>query len=278
MKSKIVLASLIVGLALLWTRPALADVSDPVIDWSETPPASGRVVGDTVVVRAGSAGGVFPLTTVDDPPAYSGAYALVGQIRYSDVTGRAYIEMWSVFPDGSRYFSRTLDDEGPLAAMTGTSGWREFELPFAFGDAAPPERVEIGVVLPSAGEIRLRPLQVVAVGPESSTGWWSDRTAGLIGGIAGSVLGLLGATIGLLVSRRRARGLVVGTTIGFGLLGAGLVVAGAVAVAVSQPYAVWYPLLLLGGLLVVMSFALRIVARRAYTDAELRRMRALNQA
>jgi hypothetical protein len=88
---------------------------------------------------------------------------------------------------------------------------------------------------------------------------------------------VLGGTLGLLVSRRRARGLVVGTTIAFGVLGAGLVLTGAVAVAVSQPYAVWYPLLLMGGLLMVMSFVLRAVARRAYTDAELRRMRAMNE-
>ncbi|HEV8681685.1 MAG TPA: hypothetical protein VGS09_02770 [Actinomycetota bacterium] len=165
-----------------------------------------------------------------------------------------------------------------MAAMKGASDWRPFELPFYLQDAAPPDRLEINVVLPSAGEIRVGPLQVVPVGPESGTGWWSDRTAGLLGGIAGSVLGLLGATLGLLVSRRRARGFVVGTTIAFGILGAGLIIAGAVAVAVSQPYAVWYPLLLLGGLLMMMSFVLRLIARRAYTDAELRRMRAMNQA
>jgi hypothetical protein len=34
----------------------------------------------------------------------------------------------------------------------------------------------------------------------------------------------------------------------------------------------------LGGLLMMMSFVLRLIARRAYTDAELRRMRAMNQA
>jgi len=277
-KRKMALASLLAGLALLWTRPAWAGQPVVEIDWSQTAPTSGRVVGDAVVVSAGQRGGVFPLTAVEGPAVGGDGYAIVGEVQYSGVVGRAYLEMWSVFSDGSRYFSRTLDDEGPLAAMKGASDWRPFELPFYLQDAAPPDRLEINVVLPSAGEIRVGPLQVIPVGPESGTGWWSDRTAGLLGGIAGSVLGLLGATLGLLVSRRRARGFVVGTTIAFGILGAGLIIAGAVAVAVSQPYAVWYPLLLLGGLLMMMSFVLRLIARRAYTDAELRRMRAMNQA
>jgi hypothetical protein len=276
-KSKIALASLFAGLALLGARPAWADQPVVQIDWSTTAPLSGHVEDGAVVVRAGDRGGVFPLTAVEGPAISGEGYAVVGEVRYSGVAGRAFLEMWTVFPDGSRYFSRTLDDEGPLAGMTGESDWRPFELPFYLQGSTPPERLEINAVLPSAGEIRIGPLQVVPVGPVSGTGWWSDRAGGLIGGIAGSLLGVLGGTLGLLVSRRRARGLVVGTTIAFGVLGAGLVLTGAVAVAVSQPYAVWYPLLLMGGLLMVMSFVLRAVARRAYTDAELRRMRAMNE-
>jgi hypothetical protein len=277
-KSKIALASLLAGLSLPGAPVAWAGQPVVEVDWSKTAPASGRVEDETVVVRAGDRGGVFPLTTVDGSSIGGQGYAVVGEVRYEDVAGRAYLEMWSVFPDGSRYFSRTLDDEGALAAITGTSDWRPFELPFYLQGAPPPDRLEINVVLPSAGEVRVGPLRVVPFGALSSTGWWSDRTAGLVGGIAGSVVGLLGGTLGLLVSRRRARGFVVGTTVAFGVLGAGLVLAGAVSVAMSQPYAVWYPLLLMGGLLMILSFVLRAVARRAYTDAELRRMRAMNQA
>jgi hypothetical protein len=277
-KTRIALASLLSGLAVLWTGPAWADQPVVEIDWSQTAPVSGRVEDHAVVVEAGRKGGIFPLTAVEEPAVGGEGYALIGEVRYSGVVGSGYLEMWSVFPDGSRYFSRTLATEGPLAAMTGTSDWRPFELPFYLQGSPPPERLEINVVLPGAGEVTVGPLQVAPVGAVSSTGWWSDRTAGLIGGIAGSLLGVLGATLGLLVSRRRARGFVVGTTIGFGIIGAGLLIAGAVAVATSQPYAVWYPLMLLGGLLTVFSFVLRVLASRAYTDAEMRRMRAMNHA
>jgi hypothetical protein len=58
--------------------------------------------------------------------------------------------------------------------------------------------------------------------------------------------------------------------------GAGLLVAGAVALALSQPYAVYYPLLL-GGIIILAVFGsgFRRV-RRAYEEAELRRMRAMD--
>jgi hypothetical protein len=142
-KRKIALASLLSGLALLWARPGWAGQPVMEIDWSQTAPTSGHVVDDAVVVRAGQRGGAFPLTVVEGPAVGGDGYAIMGDVQYSGVVGHAYLEMWSVFPDGSRYFSRTLDDEGPLAAMTGTSDWRSFELPFYLQGAVPPDRLEI---------------------------------------------------------------------------------------------------------------------------------------
>ena len=50
-----------------------------------------------------------------EAPAVTGdSYAITGKVAYEGVEGDGYLEMWSVFPDGSRYFSRTLDDAGPL--------------------------------------------------------------------------------------------------------------------------------------------------------------------
>jgi hypothetical protein len=60
------------------------------------------------------------------------------------------------------------------------------------------------------------------------------------------------------------------------VLGAGLIVLGGIAVALRQPYAVWFPLLLGGTILaVVFGNGLR-TARRVFEDAELRKMRALD--
>ena len=66
--------------------------------------------------------------------------------------------------------------------------------------------------------------------------------------------------------------------IAFGLAGGGLLVAGAVALALSQPYAVYFPLILGGIILVVVFWPGFRRARRAYEEAELRRMRAMDTA
>ena len=279
MKGMVKRASALASLALLLGAvPARADQTIVEIDWTTTAPMSGHVEGTAVVVEAGDEGGLFPLIAVERPAVEGDGYTLAGEVRYSGVDGLGYLEMWSVFEDGSRYFSRTLDDQGPLAAISGTSGWRPFELPFYLDGGSPPERLEINVALPGAGQVQVGPLRLLPLEAAASTGWWSDRTAGLAGGIAGSVMGVLGGTVGMLVARRRARGFVTATMAAFGMVGILLLIAAGAAVASSQPYAVWYPLALLGGLLVLLSVSLRPVIRRAYVDAELRRMRAMDQA
>lgn len=106
----------------------------------------------------------------------------------------AYLEMWSVFPDGGRYFSRTLGAEGPTAAMVGESDWRRFELPFFLeGATSTPSQLELNAVLPSGGRVWVGPLRLMALEDAASSGaWWTDRTAVLVGGIGGAMVGVLG--------------------------------------------------------------------------------------
>jgi hypothetical protein len=108
--------------------------------------------------------------------------------------------------------------------------------------------------------------------------WWSDRTAALVGGWGGGILGCLGGLIGTLGGTGKCRGLVIallGIMISLGIV---LGVAGIAALAQHQPYAVWYPLLLIGIiLLLVCPFMLPIVRRR-YQEQELRRMQSLDSS
>jgi hypothetical protein len=130
------------------------------------------------------------------------------------------------------------------------------------------------VVLPGSGRVWVGPLSVVSL--DEGSGWWSDRTAGIVGGLGGGVIGLMGAITGWLVSRGRARKFVLGTALVLTALGGVLLVAGIVAMVLSQPYAVSFTLLLMGTILTLAFGALFRRARRAYSEAELRRMRALD--
>jgi hypothetical protein len=275
MKRTKALARALIVAAVVVVPATSAGAATPIVEWDRTPPLSGTVVHSTVRIESPSGGGTFPLAVIDHPPVDGAGYAIWGKVRYAGVQGSGYLEMWSVFPGLGRYFSRTLDTEGPVARIAGSSDWRTFELPFRVQDEVPPSRLEVNLILPRKGTVWIDSLQLVAGLPESS-GWWSGRTGGLIGGIGGTVIGLLGALLGSLTARRRSRGFVLGLMVAVAVVGACLIVVGGIALALRQPYAVWFPLLL-GGTIIAVVFGNGFrTARRAFEDAELRKMRALD--
>ena len=250
------------------------------IDWSRTAVTGGRaLVGEgpdgatAIELRAGGPGGTsIHVVTIDHPPVTSGAYAVSGQLRYDGVEGQGYLEMWSVFPDGQRFFTRTLATAGTLAALHGESGWRRFELPFDPSGAQTPSRLEINLVLPARGTVWLGPLRL----DRAATGWWSERAGLQFGVILGSSLGLVGALIGVLAGRGKARRAVLGLLLGMIVVGSALVALGAAAVLSAQPRHVWYPALTLGGLSAMLAFVLRRPMKLRYAADELRRIQAMD--
>jgi hypothetical protein len=217
--------------------------------------------------------------TLDSPGVTGFPYALAGSVRYEGVRPQGYLEMWSAFPNGGRYFSRTLGS-GLLRPLQGTTDWRPFVLPM-FGDAGtpPPTGLVLNVVLPAVGRVDLGRLRLVQYlpgeDPLAATGqWWSERTGGLVGGVLGGLIGIIGALIGGLASRGVARGFVLGATKGLVVLGVAFLAAGLAAVLRGQPWAVSYPLGLLGLLTTAIPGGLLPSIRRRYAEVELRKMQA----
>ncbi len=274
MKSAKAFARAVIVAAVVMIPATPARAATPVVDWDRTPPLSGTVVNSTVRIESPSGGGTFPLAVIDHPPVDGAGYAIWGRLRHQGVEGAGFMEMWSVFPSG-RYFSRTMDTEGPVARISGNSDWRTFEIPFRLQDGVPPSRLEVNLVLPGKGTVWIDSLQLVGY-PSERSGWWSARAGGIIGGVGGSLIGMLGALLGTLTSRRRARGFVLGAMLVLTVLGAGLILVGGVAVLLKQPYAVYFPLLLSGTILAIVFWNGRRTARRSFEDAELRKMRALD--
>lgn len=226
---------------------------------------------------------VVHLTTIENPGITKQSFALSGWIRHTGVEGTGYLEMWTVFADDSHYFSRTLGEAGPMKSLTGDSGWREISLPFQLsGDpnAPKPSKLIVNAVLPGAGEITLSDLTLTeadnVTAAMSPGAWWSDSAAGWVGGIGGTLLGLLGATVGVLAGLGMARRLVATLLVMGVVLGAVLLVAGLVALSLGQPYAVYYPLLLGGGLCGILGTVGFATFRQRYAQAEMRRMQALD--
>ena len=247
------------------------------LDWSSIEPSSGMVVDGAVEIDA-TAGGSYPLGVVEEPSVGGDGYQLAGQIRYEDVQGGpGYLEMWSVFPDGGRYFTRTLADAGPMAAIQGASDWRAVQLPFFLeGTTSRPVRLEVNLVLPGRGHVWVGSLELSPLGSAAPGAWWSDRAAGLGGGMAGALIGILGALLGTLASRGRARRFVEMVTMAMLVLGIALLACAAAALVASQPYSVTWSLLLGGTILTLVFGMFRRTVRGVYARAELRRMRALD--
>jgi hypothetical protein len=273
--------------AIIFTATARAD--DQVIStfsWKELADA-GKLTAGTLTgapdnaLKVGNPGpGAMSVTvlTIVQPKITTDFYAVSGEVRYDNVEGDGFLEMWSHFGETAAYFSRTLGITGPMAKLTGTSNWRAFTLPFnAKGASSRPSKLVVNVYLPGKGSVFLRNLKLVQSTAATYTGGgWSGRTAGVVGGVGGVLIGCLGALIEWLAVRGKAQRFVVNAVRALIGVGVASALAGLAAVALRQPHGVWYALLLIGVLLVVIfPFRLRRYQDR-YREFELRRMASMD--
>lgn len=156
--------------------------------------------------------------------------------------------------------------------IDGTSNWKRHNSAVTPYNEFLPAKLELKLYLPRTGTVYLRSIKLVG----AQTDWWSSQQGGLIGGIGGSVIGCLGGLLGCLAGLGKARRFVVGTTkilIVFGIL---MTIAGIVAIASSQPYAVWYPLVLIGGILTFVCSGNFHTVKKRYDELEIRRMTSMD--
>lgn len=228
---------------------------------------------------------LFELT---DPGVTSPVYALKGMVRYTDVEGDGFLQMDSHFGELGTFFTKSLAASGPLGKITGSSDWRQFVLPFnasgggqSDGATPVPMAITLSLNLPGSGTVSVRDVNLYQYAegenPMQSAGqWFSSRRAGLMGGIGGGLLGLWGALIGVLASRGKARAFVLGSANVLLVIGIASLVGGIVALASSQPYVVYYPLLLIGIILVFVISKLRGTLAARYEEIELKRMQSMD--
>ena len=111
---------------------------------------------------------------------------------------------------------------------------------------------------------------------DHANAWWSATEAAWIGGGIGGAIGLIGAAFGILAGFGLARRLVIGLAVGMIASGLVTLLAGIGAVTTGQPYHVYYPLLLIGGITTfVFGLNLPFVFRR-YQQQELQKMSAMD--
>jgi len=265
---------------MLAAPPALGEQVLAEFDWSDR-----GAPGELFIDNPGGRPGVKRLLTIEAPKIAADAYALRGQVRHQGVQGRAYLEMWSVFPDGGRYFTRTQASQGPMAALAGDGEWRAVVLPFSNKPGGPPPaKLLLNLAMPGEGRVWLGTFELVQFSAgenplaAAANAWFGQATGGLVGAVAGSGLGLVAGLIGLLIGLGRGRTLAMGLLGVLLVAGIGALLVGLVAVLQSQPFAVCYPFLLLGGLGLVLSVVGLVVGRFRFRALELARMKAKDMA
>ena len=228
----------------------------------------------TVVENEQSESKTVRVATFTHNPTTS-IYVVRGKVRYRDVEGIAYLEMWNVFPDGRRYFSRTLGAYLPKQHITGTSGFRDFELPFNLMENKPESvSLEINVVMPGKGKIELSSLTISETGNNFAI---TVALGGILGGVVGLYGALLGSVAGILIPLGKGRKYVDGLFL-FGFIGGAIMlIFGIAAFVFGQPYGVYFPLTFIGvDLMILLPILYYTAIKKAYEQVELRKMQAMD--
>jgi hypothetical protein len=90
----------------------------------------------------------FRIAELDDIDLDNARIIYSGRMRTENVSGKAYLEMWCVFPELGEYFSRGLQD-----AVTGTVDWTHVETPFLLQAGQKPSLVKLNVVVDGTGTV-----------------------------------------------------------------------------------------------------------------------------
>lgn len=276
MRARVVVA------ALLFAAAVSAETTLREIAWPVSLPQGVQANSDgSVTITSMSDDGLtVTLAEVEAPGITKDRYAVKGRIRYENVSGDGYVEMWSVFED-DRYFTRTNADQGPMRTLTGNSDWRSVVLPFdATGAKAPPRSLVMNVVLPGRGSVTVGALTLVELETGEMPSGVNDSAPfaqwGLWGGIGGAAFGVVAGLLGWLGSAGKAKRLVLS---GFRMMmaaGGVSLVLGAIALFQGMPYHVYYPLLLIGALALLVPGSILPRLTKRYQELELRRMSALD--
>ena len=106
--------------------------------------------------------------------------------------------------------------------------------------------------------------------------WWGRNTQIWGGSLGGCFVGLMGAVLGIFGGLVKARRFVLGLMKGMIVAGAVSLVVGVIALVKSQPWGVYYPLLLWGLLSTTLFAGNFRSVRRRYEQKELRKMESMD--
>jgi hypothetical protein len=77
-------------------------------------------------------------------------------MKTEGLAGRAFLEMWCRLPGRGEFFSKGLNQ-----AVTGTTGWASYEIPFYLKKGQRPELIKLNLVIEGRGKVSMKDVQLL---------------------------------------------------------------------------------------------------------------------
>lgn len=95
------------------------------------------------------------LFEVPQPNFDVGPFFFRAKLKTENVTGRAYLEMWNRAPGKGEFFSKGFHN-----AVTGTTGWAEYEIPFFLKKGEQVDLVKLNVTIEGSGTVWIKDIEL----------------------------------------------------------------------------------------------------------------------
>jgi hypothetical protein len=96
------------------------------------------------------------LFDVKDPGVEQCLVTYRAEIKPEGLEGRAFLEMWCCFPGGGEFFSK-----GMHQAVSGTSDWARYEIPFYLKKGQAPELIKLNLTVEGRGVVWLKNIELL---------------------------------------------------------------------------------------------------------------------
>ena len=83
-------------------------------------------------------------------------------MKTEGLTGRAFLEMWCRLPGRGEFFSKGLKQ-----AITGTTDWASYEIPFYLERGQRPDLIKLGLVIEGRGKVSIKDVELLKAPLES---------------------------------------------------------------------------------------------------------------
>ncbi len=246
---------------------------------SEGKLAGGRIIPpddktpfEQLELTGGTKPGYIPILSFGTGVITTPHHNIMGRFRYQGVRGQGYFAMWVRVKQGRVYFQRSIITRRQ-DFFSGDSDWGNFYNPFTMPNAyeTGPEAVQFSLYLPGPGKVYLAPIDLVRCqrADLEKFSYKRERTVSELHVYSWLIAGLVGVFLvsGVAVGRGKAKVLVQVVLALAIVVGVVLLVCGTVGLIRSRDWWVSGPILVLGGIQVVVPGILFLISRKYYRKA-----------